>query len=311
MTNATTKESSHASVSSRLRELWNQYLPYWLMTPMVLVMLVITIFPGAYDLYLSLVKYKMTSPDTIGEFTGLTNYVTAFTEAGALDSFVITITFVGGALALEAVFGFVIAALLHGVQSDRTETFYRVVFILPMAVAPVTLATISRIMLNSEVGIIPYLIAQLTPFAPPVFLSDIPLLTVTLVDVWHWTPFMFIIFYAGLSSVPQTLLDASRVDGAPLWRRYVHVILPYMKPVLFVAILIRMIDLFRHFGLVFSLTRGGPGTSTQLVSLNIYEQGFRFVDLGAAAAIAVVYLVLIIAIANVLIAKVGFEGVWE
>ncbi|WP_225335308.1 carbohydrate ABC transporter permease [Halomicrobium urmianum] len=306
-----TAEQSNESGLARLRELWDQYLPYWLATPMVLVMLVITLFPGAYDLYLSLVEYKMSSPGSIGEFAGLSNYRTAFTEAGALKSFGVTLTFVGGALAMQTVLGFAMAALLHGVKSDRAEAFYRVVFILPMAVAPVSLATISRVMLNTEVGIIPYLVRELTPFAAPTFLSDFPLLTLMLVDTWHWTPFMFIIFYAGLSSIPDTLVEASRVDGAPLWRRYVHVILPYMKPVLFVAVLIRMIDLFRHFGLAFTLTGGGPGTATQLVSLNVYEQGFRFVDLGAAAAIAVVYLLFVIAVANVLIAKVGFEGVWE
>jgi len=150
-----------------------------------------------------------------------------------------------------------------------------------------------------------------TPFTAPAFLSEIPLLTVILLDTWNWTPFMFIIFYAGLSSVPKTLIEASRVDGAPLWRRYVHVIIPYMKPVVFVATLIRLIDLFRTFGVVYGLTNGGPGTATQLVSINIYEQMFINNQMGVAAAIAVVYLVFVIAIANIVIAKVGFEGVWD
>jgi multiple sugar transport system permease protein len=84
-----------------------------------------------------------------------------------------------------------------------------------------------------------------------------------------------------------------------------------MKPVLFVAILIRLIDLFRTFGLTFSLTSGGPGSQTELVSINIFETGFTFVDLGAAAAIAVVYLIGIVALCNILIIKIGFEGVWD
>ncbi|MFD1686052.1 carbohydrate ABC transporter permease [Halobellus litoreus] len=311
MSTQTQTTSQAPSGLARLRELWNEYLPYWFITPMVLVMLLITIFPGAYDLYLSLVKYQLTDPNTIGQFNGLANYRRVFTSGGAINSFVVTITFVAGALALETGIGFVLAALVTGVESDRMKTFYRIVFIIPMAVAPVSLATIGRVMLNTEIGIIPYLIQQLTPFAAPNFLSDVPLLTVILVDTWNWTPFMFIIFYAGMSSVPKTLLEASRVDGAPMWRRYVHVIIPYMKPVLFVAILIRLIDLFRTFGLVFSLTSGGPGTATELVSINIFQTGFTFVDLGGAAAIAIVYLVGIIALCNILIIKVGFEGVWD
>lgn len=303
--------TQNASGLARFRDLWNDYLPYWFMTPMVIVMLLITIFPGAYDLYLSLVKYNLADPTTIGQFNGLSNFRTAFTSGGAVNSFILTIMFVAGALTLETGIGFVLAALVTGVKSTRMRTFYRIAFILPMAVAPVALATITRVMVNPEIGVIPYLIEVVTPFAAPNFLSEIPLLTVILVDTWNWTPFMFIIFYAGLSSVPDTLLEASRVDGAPLWRRYFHVVIPYMKPVLFVAILIRLIDLFRTFGLVFTLTRGGPGTATELVSINIFQTGFTFVDLGAAAAVAIVYLVGIVALCNILIIKIGFEGVLD
>jgi multiple sugar transport system permease protein len=277
---------------------------------MVLVMMTITFFPGAYDLYLSLIS-EPTMNVFAADFVGLQHYETAFTCGGALHSFAITITVVVSALLLETVLGFGLAALVAGVDAGRTKSFYRVLFILPMAVAPVSLATIGRIMLNSQIGIIPYMIETWTPFASPAFLSEIPLLTVILLDTWNWTPFMFIIFYAGLSSVPDTLVEASRVDGAPLWRRYVHVIIPYMKPVVFVATLIRLIDLFRTFGVVYGLTQGGPGTATQLVSINIYEQMFINNQTGVAAAIAIVYLVMVIALANIIIAKVGFEGVWD
>ncbi|WP_284011525.1 carbohydrate ABC transporter permease [Haloarcula pelagica] len=310
MSTPTQTESANRTTLARLRDLWNDYLPYWFMAPMVLVMVMITFFPGAYDLYLSLIA-EPTFNVFEAEFVGLSNFETAFTRGGAFHSFVITITVVVSALALETALGFVLAALVAGVDSGRMKGFYRVLFIIPMAVAPVSLATIGRIMLNSEIGVIPYVIETATPFAAPAFLSDVPLLTVILLDTWNWTPFMFIIFYAGLSSVPDTLVEASRVDGAPLWRRYVHVIIPYMKPVVFVATLIRLIDLFRTFGVVYGLTNGGPGTATQLVSINIYEQMFINNQLGVAAAIAIVYLVLVVALCNIIIAKVGFEGVWD
>ncbi|AAV44747.1 sugar ABC transporter permease protein (plasmid) [Haloarcula marismortui ATCC 43049] len=310
MSTPTQTETTPQSTFARLRDLWNDYLPYWFMAPMVLVMIMITFFPGAYDLYLSLIA-ESTLDVFAAEFVGLRNFETAFTRGGAIHSFVITITVVVSALLLETVLGFVLAALVAGVGSGRAKSFYRVLFIIPMAVAPVSLATIGRIMLNSEIGIIPYVINTGTPFAAPSFLSEVPLLTVILLDAWNWTPFMFIIFYAGLSSVPKTLIEASRVDGAPMWRRYVHVIIPYMKPVVFVATLIRLIDLFRTFGVVYGLTGGGPGTATQLVSINIYEQMFINNQITVAAAIAIVYLVLVVALCNVIIAKVGFEGVWD
>ncbi|MDT3435915.1 sugar ABC transporter permease [Haloarcula sp. 1CSR25-25] len=310
MSTPTQTETTNKQGLARLSDLWNEYLPYWFIAPMVAVMVMITFFPGAYDLYLSLIA-EPTLNIFQAEFVGLSNYQTAFTRGGAVHSFVITITVVVSALLLESLLGFFLAALVAGVDAGRTKSFYRVLFIIPMAVAPVSLATIGRIMLNTEIGIIPYVINTATPFTAPAFLSEIPLLTVILLDTWNWTPFMFIIFYAGLSSVPKTLIEASRVDGAPLWRRYVHVIIPYMKPVVFVATLIRLIDLFRTFGVVYGLTNGGPGTATQLVSINIYEQMFINNQMGVAAAIAVVYLVFVIAIANIVIAKVGFEGVWD
>ena len=312
MSTQTETETTAADERSfgQLRDLWNEYLPYWFVAPMVLVMVMITFFPGGYDLYLSLIEEPVLNP-LEAEFAGLSNYETAFTRGGALHSFIITIITVASALVLQSVLGFLLAALVAGVESSRAKSFYRVLFIIPMAVAPVSLATIGRIMLNSEIGVIPYLINAATPFAAPAFLSEIPLITVILLDTWNWTPFMFIIFYAGLSSVPDTLIEASRVDGAPLWRRYVHVIIPYMKPVVFVAALIRMIDLFRTFGVVYGLTQGGPGTATQLVSINIYEQMFINNAPGVATAIAVVYLVFVVALCNIIIAKVGFEGVWD
>ncbi|WP_123619215.1 carbohydrate ABC transporter permease [Halorubrum sp. CSM-61] len=303
-------EPTREASNGRLSQLWNDYLPYWFVAPMVVVMVLITFFPGAYDLYLSVIA-EPTVNIFEAEFVGLSNYRTAFSRGGVIHSFGITITVVASALLLESLLGFFLAALVSGVDSSRMKSFYRVLFIVPMAVAPVSLATIGRIMLNNEIGVIPYLIEAATPFSAPVFLSEIPLLTVILLDTWNWTPFMFIIFYAGLSSVPKTLIEASKVDGAPLWRRYIHIIIPYMKPVVFVAVLIRMIDLFRTFGVVYGLTQGGPGTATQLVSINIYEQMFINNAPGVAAAIAIIYLVFVVAIANIVIAKVGFEGVWD
>jgi multiple sugar transport system permease protein len=217
--------------------------------------------------------------------------------------------FVISALVLETAIGFGLASLLKG--TDRFTGFYRIVFLLPMAVAPISLATIGRVMLNQEIGVIPWLIESFTPLASPQFLSsDLALMTVVMFDVWQWTPFMFIIIYAGLTSVPEELLEAGRVDGAPIWRIFAHIIIPYMKPVLLVGVLIRMIDLLRSFGLVYSLTSGGPGNTTRLFSIHIYETAFSFLDLGAAGSMAIIYMFSIVILATLFIKIFNFEGVW-
>lgn len=307
----TTSSEGAARYTNRLRNAWNEHLPRWLAAPMVLLVLLITVFPGVYDLYLSLVHYNYVDPQQIGAFAGLHNVRVIFTDPTVWHSIQVTMIFVASALFLETVLGFCLAALVTNVSNERAKTFYRIAFILPMAVAPVSLATIGEIMLNPQLGIIPYLINTYTPLVAPNFLTDLPLMTVILMDTWNWTPFMFIIFYAGLSSVPEQLIEAARVDGAPVWRTYVHIIIPYMKPVVFVAILIRLIDLFRTFGTVYGLTQGGPGNATKLISIQIFQTGFKFVDLGAASALAIVYLIAVLVICNVLIRVVGFEGVLD
>ncbi|HET7325142.1 MAG TPA: sugar ABC transporter permease, partial [Halococcus sp.] len=279
----TPRTDGTAQEGNRLRNLWNEYLPRWLAAPMVIFVLLITVFPGVYDLYLSLVHYTYVNPEQLGTFAGLHNFRVIFTNPVVWQSIGVTAIFVTSALVLETVLGFGLAALVTNVSDGRAKTFYRIAFILPMAMAPVALATLGQIMLNPQLGIIPYLIGTYTPFAAPNFLTDIPLLSVILIDTWNWTPFMFIIFYAGLSSVPEELVEAARVDGAPTWRTYLHIIIPYMKPVVFVAVLIRLIDLFRTFGTVYGLTRGGPGNATKLISIQIFQTGFTFVDLGAAS----------------------------
>ena len=294
-----------------LKGVWNDYLPVWLATPMVLVVLLITIFPGVYDLYLSLVNFTYVNPDQLGTFAGLHNFAVVFTNPTVWQSVMVTTIFVLSALVLETALGFGLAALVNNVTSERAKSFYRVAFILPMAVAPVSLATIGQVMLDPQLGIVPYLINTYTPFVAPTFLTNVPLITVVLIDTWNWTPFMFLIFYAGLSSVPDELLEAARIDGAPLWRRYVHVVIPYLKPVLFVAILIRLIDLFRSFGLVYTLTQGGPGNATMLLGIQIFQTGFTYVDLGAASALAIAYLIVVLVICNILIRVVGFGEVLD
>lgn len=310
MSTQTRSSPTHKRIARRLRDVGNDYLPAWFMLPVVATLLTFTVFPFLYNLYLAFVEYDLADPlSETGKFIGLNNVTNAFNNPTLWTAVGVTVTFVLAALVLETAIGFMLAVMLS--NTDRFNGFYRIVFLLPMAIAPISLATIGRVMLNDEIGVIPWLIDNLTPFASPGFLgTDMAMLTVIAFDVWQWTPFMFIIIYAGLTSVPEELVEAGRIDGAPTWRIYAHIIIPYMKPVLFVGVLIRMIDLLRSFGLVFTLTSGGPGNSTRLFSIHIYETAFSFLDLGAAGAMAIVYMFSIIILSTLFIKIFKFEGVW-
>lgn len=300
---------THKRFVEQIREFGNDYLPYWFMLPVVATLLTFTIFPFLYNLYLTFVEYTLTDPSSMGEFVGLSNIVGAFSNPTLWTSLGITAAFVVSALVLETALGFVLAVLVN--DTERFTGFYRIALLLPMAVAPISLATIGRVMLNAEIGVIPWMINNFTPFVAPQFLGpDWALISVITFNVWQWTPFMFIIMYAGLSSVPEELLEAGRVDGARIWRIYAHIVIPYMKPVLLVGVLIRMIDLLRSFGLVYTLTSGGPGNSTRLFGIHIYETAFSFLDLGAAGAMAIVYMFSIVILSTLFIKVFKFEGVW-
>ncbi|MEY7851887.1 carbohydrate ABC transporter permease [Natrarchaeobius sp. A-rgal3] len=311
MSTENTRNADVPTDRGRLRELWEAYLPVWFVLPMTLFLVVVTFFPGLYNVYLSVTYWDLTNPELTGTFVGLENFVDAWGRGSTWVSVRNTLVFVVGSLALQTTIGFTLAALVAGV-TNRMRTIYRIGFILPMAAAPVALATMGRIMLNQEIGVIPHLIETALPVSSPAFLSgQYALLTVILVDTWNWVPFMFIVFYAGLTSVPADLKEAAKVDGAPLWRIYAHVIIPYMKPLIFVAVLIRTIDLFREFGLVYSLTGGGPGTASRLLSIQVFEMGFIGSNLGTAAAVSIVYLIFVIALCTIAIISVGFEGVMD
>lgn len=309
MSTQTQTVESNTHVLKQIRDFANDNLQYWFMLPVVATLLTFTIYPFLYNLYLTFVEYVLTNPAAMGEFVGLSNVIGAFSNPTLWTSIGITVMFVVSALVLETILGFMLASLVSGM--DRFESFYRIVFLLPMAVAPISLATIGRVMMNAEIGVIPWMINNLTPFAAPQFLGpDFALITVILFDVWQWTPFMFIIMYAGMTSVPEELVEAGRIDGAPIWRIYAHIVIPYMKPVLLVGVLIRMIDLLRSFGLVYSLTGGGPGNATRLFGVHIYETAFSFLDFGAAGSMAIVYMFSIVILSTLFIKVFKFEGVW-
>jgi multiple sugar transport system permease protein len=292
-----------------IRDAFNDNLPYWFMIPVVTTLIIFTIFPFIYNIYLTFVEYDLTDPASRGEFVGVENLIAAFSNPTLWTAVGVTVIFVVLALICETALGFLLAILVNSVE--RFEDVYRIIILLPMAVAPVSLATIGRVMLNPEIGVIPWLVSTITPISNISFLGpELALITAILLDVWQWTPFMFIIFYAGLSSVPRKLIEAAKADGAPTWRIYWSIIIPYMKPVLLVGILIRMIDLFRSFGTIQALTGGGPGNATRVFSIHLYKTAFSFLDLGAAGSMSVVYMTVIVVISNVYIIGFKFKGVW-
>ena len=270
-----------------MREKW---LPWALIAPTALFALALTLVPLAYSLLTSFQEFPLgRSP----HFVGLQNYRTLLHDGNFFGSLATTLWFTVSATAVEFVLGLALALLLK--EEFAFQGIIRSSLIIPMVIAPVVVGIIWRLLYNADVGLLSYTVQALTGRNLSVLSSPaLALPALILVDIWEWTPFMFLILLAGIQSLPQEPFEAARVDGAGPWNIFVHLMLPMLRPVIVVAILIRALDAFTVFDQVFVMTQGGPGTATEVATLMIYKTAFRFsqVGYGAAMAMALLFLVM-------------------
>ena len=203
-----------------------------------------------------------------------------------------TMVFALAAVAGQMLLGFLLALLVTRISRGRV--FFRTVFILPILIPGIVIGAIWKLMLNFDFG----LVNQATAIfgIPPLdWLGDssTALLSVIIVDIWHWTPFCFLLFLAGLESLPQDMFEAAKIDGASAWQELRYVTLPLMVPTILVTAAFRLVLAFKVFDEVYLLTGGGPGTSTEVVSFTLYQRFFTEdrVGYGSAMSVTVIFLV--------------------
>ena len=266
-----------------------KWLPRVLIAPTALFALAMTVLPLGYSLLTSLQNYPLGRAPL---FVGLQNYRNLLQDNSFYSSLGITLTFTVAATAIEFILGLTLALLLK--EEFPFQGVIRSSLIIPMVIAPVVVGIIWRLLYNADVGLFSYTVQALTGKNISVLSSTtLALPAVILVDIWEWTPFMFLILLAGIQSLPLEPFEAARVDGASAWNIFVHLTLPMLRPVISVAILIRALDAFTVFDQVFVLTQGGPGTATEVATLMIYKTAFRFSQYGYGAAMAVALLILV------------------
>lgn len=262
------------------RKLTGDWFPYLLLAPAVITLASLTIYPFIYSIYISLFRFR---GGLRVDFIGLGNYARLLTDAQFWNSMRVVILFTVIAVALEFVLGMALALFLS--QSLKLRGFWRSLVIVPMMLTPVVVGVMWRLMLNPGIGVVNYFL-QTIGLQPVEWLSkgSWAFASIIMVDVWNWTPFMFLILLAGLESLPIEPFEAARIDGANPARIFLDHTLPLMKPAILVALLIRTMDCLRIFDQIFILTQGGPGNSTEVASLYLYKTAFKFFDQGYAAA---------------------------
>jgi len=203
-----------------------------------------------------------------------------------------TTLFAALAVGAEMVLGFVLALWVS--RSGRGQVAYRTIFLLPILLPGIVIGAIWKLMYNADFGVVNRLLA-LVGVRGPDWLGDpaLAFASVVAVDVWHWTPFVFLLLLAGLQSLPQDVYEAAKVDGAGPWAELRHVTLPMMMPTIAVTFAFRLIVAFKVFDEVYLLTGGGPGTATEVVSFTIYRRFFTEDREGYGSAISVVVLFLL------------------
>jgi multiple sugar transport system permease protein len=262
------------------------FFPLLLLAPAVLVIVAVLIYPIAYGLFLSLYNYQMTlSPART--FVGLANYRKLFDDADFLNSMRVTAQFTAMTVVMEFFIGLGIALLLSLEFPGRA--IFRAFVLLPLMVPPLVSGLLWRLMYDHELGVLSFFVRALGS-NPPVFLGDpkIALLAVSLTEVWRATPFMVLVLLAALQSVPSDLHEAAQIDGAGPLDRFRSVTLPLILPVVLIALLFRTVDVLRTFDLVYLLTSGGPGTTTEVLSMFIYRYGFQSFDMGLTSAASMI-----------------------
>jgi multiple sugar transport system permease protein len=286
------RSSPAVAVAAQRQAIGERAFKYWLILPAVLILLLVGLFPFIYTVLVSFQNLNMFDQDS--SFSGFINYARLFGDARLWQALGHTLIFTAIALPLELVLGMAMALLFLDRMPGRQ--IFIALLVLPTVISPIIAGATWRLLFDNRFGPINQILGWLAGEPVPVLWLVNPTFVypaILIAEIWQWTPFMFLLLLAGLSNVDQSQLEAAEIDGAGWWRTFFRIVLPAIRPVLAIALLIRGLDLFRLFDVVWALTRGGPGTMTETISIYAYVQGFQQFETSYTAAIALLIIVLL------------------
>ncbi|WP_339696371.1 sugar ABC transporter permease [Celeribacter baekdonensis] len=281
---------------------------YLMLAPSALFLGLLVAYPVCLLVFNSFYEVETIAPH-VREWVGLDNYADALTSKRLADSAIRTVQYSVFALFFEFLFGFC-AALLFAAIAEKSR-WHRTIFALPLMVPPIVAGLLWRFLLVGQIGILNYGLAAIGLIDEPgdiKWLSDVDIViySVAFADIWLTTSFVALVSYAGLTNIPQDLIEAARIDGANAFKRFWHVTLPLMRPVLAVVVIVRGVDAAKTFDLIWIQTQGGPRNMSEVFSMNIYQRMVRYGDLGEASASATLFL-----IAMIVLAGLAYWKIWR
>lgn len=272
-------------------------LGWSMLAPLLVLLAVILAYPVVFSGRISLQDYRLNALDEVA-FIGLDQY----TELASNDAFLTalrnTTVYVVMAVSTELVLGLALALAVH--RQRRLQHLTRSILLAPMFVTPIAVGLMFRFLLNGQLGLIPPVLGAIGIHID-FFGPRLALISLAAIDVWQWTPLMFLMMLAARESLPTGPFEAARVDGATGWFLFRRLTLPLLKPAIVVAVIVRALDALRVFEYVFAITRGGPGETTETIQYYIYRVGFQFFRLGSAAAMAYVFVAIVLVLVGALV----------
>ena len=265
-------------------------IAYAFLAPALAILVIGLAYPLITTLHMSFLDYSMGTPWETREWVGLRWFQKLWNDPDVWYSFWVTLRYGFWVVVIEMIVGTGLALALE--RPIRGASLFRTALIIPLMVSPIVVGLIWRYLFDARTGMINYYLGIWFGIDPVPWLADpdIALTSLIITDIWQWTPFIFIIVLAGLQAIPREVIEASTIDGANWWQMTFLVKLPMIKSVLIVALLMRIVDVYKVVEVVFILTEGGPGLETELLALHVYKTAFLSQNLGYASAISMLLL---------------------
>jgi multiple sugar transport system permease protein len=273
---------------------------YVLLAPAFMLIAATTFYPLMRSFWISLHEWDLKTSVEMGAFIGLDNYIRAFSDSQFWNSVRATLIFAASTVVLTLILSLIVALLLS--KDKKYLSYLRAVLIIPFAMSPALIGYSWRFMLNPDYGLFDKIIGFLIPpLSDVVWLGTNSTAMIALISVvvWIWLPFMSLMFISGLMGMPNEVFEAAKMDGATPLKTLFHITLPMLKPIILIASILMTMFSLKAFDPVVTMTRGGPGDSTEVLNFFIYKTGFRYFDMGYSSALG--YILALITIVFVII----------
>ncbi|HIC82339.1 MAG TPA: sugar ABC transporter permease [Kiloniellaceae bacterium] len=288
-------------MARQIRGLSDRAIAWLFVTPTIILLLAINIFPLVWTVYLSFTNYRANRLNREVEWIGLRNYERVLTDTDIWHTLQVTAHFVGWTMFFQVIIGFGLAWLIN--KQFRGHSFWTTLILLPMMLSPAVVGNFWTFLYQPQIGLFNYIVAFFAGIEPSSFqmIGDVNLApwAIVIVDTWMWTPYVMLICLAGLRSIPDYIYEAAEVDRASKWRQFWSITVPMVLPFLMLAVLFRVIENFKMFDLVVELTSGGPGSVTELASINLKREAFEKWRTGYSSAFAIILFVTVFGVANI------------